>query len=77
MALNETEYILSEITNITPSILNGGLAPIINIIKTAGIIFIIYVIIMIIQSILKIKDRKRLRRIEEKLDILLKKQKKK
>jgi len=73
MAINETTYVISEITNITPNLITDGIFPIINILRTAGIVFIAYIIIMIIQSILRIKDRKRLRRIEEKIDILMKK----
>lgn len=77
MAINETEIGITEIAQAIYPLISGNIAPILNIFKAAGIILIIYFVILIIQSILKLKDRKRLKRIEEKLDILLKMNEKK
>lgn len=45
--------------------------PLLGILQTAGIVLIVYWIFLIFRSILNIKDRKRLKRVEAKLDILL------
>lgn len=77
MVVNETSISLSEIMKlILPSMLEK-FSPIFNVLKIAGIVFIVYIAILIIQAFLRIKDRRRLKRIEEKLDILLKETKKK
>lgn len=75
MVINETSTSLSEIMQlILPSMLEK-FTPMFNVFKIAGIVFIIYIVILIAQAFLRMKDRRRLKRIEEKLDILLKKKK--
>lgn len=58
------------ISAISPE-LASKLAPLMMIIKAVGIAFVIYVIYLLVSWLMKWKDRKRLKRIEEKLDILL------
>jgi threonine/homoserine/homoserine lactone efflux protein len=73
MVINETSTSISEIIQlILPSMLEK-FSPMFNVLKIAGIVFIVYIAILIIQAFLRMKDRRRLKRIEEKLDILLKK----
>lgn len=76
MVVNETSASISELMQlILPSMLEK-FTPMFNVFKIAGIVFIVYIIILIIQAFLRMKDRRRLKRIEEKLDILLKQKKK-
>jgi len=77
MTINETGVAISEVAKTIYPLISGNVNPLINLFKAAGIIIIIYFVILIIQSILKMKDRRRLKRIEEKLDILLKMHEKK
>lgn len=75
MVVNETSIGLTEIIQAISTLLPGKISMLINIFKAAGIVIIIYFLVLILQAFLRMKDRKRLKRIEEKLDILLKKKK--
>lgn len=77
MVLNETFAGILNLTEIASTFLPGSLSPLVNIFKAVGIIFIIYIIFLIFRTIARFQDRKRLKRIEEKLDILLANQTKK
>ena len=72
MVINETGITITDVARAIYPLVSGDITPLVNIFKAAGIIIIIYILFLIIQSILKLKDRRRLKRIEEKLDILLK-----
>lgn len=77
MVLNETANIsITEVARAVSPLVTGNLLPLINLLKAAGIIFIIYLIILVFQMFTRFQDRRRLKRIEEKLDILLKKENK-
>ncbi|MEI7718571.1 MAG: hypothetical protein WCI72_01785 [archaeon] len=76
MVLNETANMtIIEIARAVSPLVSGNLLPLMNILKAAGIIFIIYLIILTTQIISRFNDKRRLKRIEEKLDLLLKKRK--
>lgn len=76
--MNETiNLTVTEIARAIAPLVQGNLLPLINVLKAAGILFIIYLIILTWQIINRIIDRKRFKRIEEKLDLLLKKENKK
>ena len=77
MAISETAVNLTEVTKAIYPLISGNIAPLINLAKAAGIVFIIYILFLIYQSFMRIKDRRRLKRIEEKLDILISKTNKK
>ncbi len=78
MVLNETANLsITEFARTVSPLISGNLLPLINILKAAGIIFIIYLVLLLVQFITKFQDRKRLKRIEQKLDLLLEKNKKK
>lgn len=72
MVVNETSVGISEIMQAISTLLPGKVSLLINIFKAAGVVIIVYFAVLIIQVFLRMKDRKRLKRIEEKLDILLK-----
>jgi len=76
MVLNETVNLTAiEVAKAISPLITGNLLPFINILKAAGIIFIIYIILLFFQMFTRFQDRRRLKRIEEKLDLLLKKRK--
>jgi hypothetical protein len=76
MVLNETANLTTiEMVKTISPLISGNLLPLMNILKAAGIVFIIYLILLIWQMFTKFRDGRRLKRIEEKLDILLKKKK--
>jgi hypothetical protein len=78
MVLNETANLTAiEIVKTISPLVSGNLLPLMNILKAAGIIFIIYLILLVIQLITRFRDSRRLKRIENKLDILLEKDTKK
>lgn len=78
MVLNETANLtISEIARTVSPLITGNLLPLMNVLKAAGIIFIIYLVMLFIQMLSRFQDRRRLKRIEEKLDLLLEKNKKK
>jgi len=78
MVLNETTNLtITEIAKIIAPLTTGNLLPLMNLLKAAGIIFIIYLIILTIQLFSRFRDSRRLKRIEQKLDILLEKKKRK
>ena len=49
------------------------LAPLISILKALGIVFIGYLIFLIVNGIIRWKDSRRLKRVEEKVDSIQKK----
>lgn len=74
MVLNETANLTAiEIVKTISPLVSGNLLPLMNILKAAGIIFIIYLILLVIQLATRFRDSRRLKRIEEKLDLLLEK----
>lgn len=77
MVVNETSIGLTELAQAISHLLPGNISILINIFKAAGIVIIIYFAVLILQAFLRLKDRRRLKRIEEKLDILLKQRKRK
>lgn len=78
MVLNETVNLTAiEIARTISPIVSGNLLPLMNILKAAGIVFIIYLILLMWQMFSRFQDRRRLKRIEEKVDLLLEKQIKK
>jgi hypothetical protein len=78
MVLNETATLASvDIVKTISPLISGNLLPLMNLLKAAGIIFVIYLILLGIQLVTRIKDIRRLKRIEQKLDILLEKNSKK
>lgn len=77
MVLNETTNLTAiEVAKAISPLITGNLLPFMNILKAAGIIFIIYLVILTTQIISRFNDKRRLKRIEEKLDLLLEKNKK-
>lgn len=77
MVLNETANItITEIARTVSPLITGNLLPLMNILKAAGIVFIVYLILLVIQLITRHNDRNRMKRIEAKLDLLLGKKKK-
>lgn len=77
MVLNETVNLsLVEIAKTISPLVTGNLLSLMNIIKAAGIIFIIYLILLTWQMFTRFQDRRRLKRIEEKINLLLEKKKK-
>jgi hypothetical protein len=78
MVLNETaNFTAIEVAKAISPLITGNLLPFINILKAAGIIFVIYLILLFFQMFTRFQDRRRLKRIEEKLDLLLEKKKRK
>jgi len=74
MVLNETLNMSAvEIAKTISPLVSGNLLPLMNILKAAGIIFIIYLILLVIQLATRFRDSRRLKRIESKLDLLLEK----
>ncbi|MGC9309708.1 MAG: hypothetical protein ACP5D2_03380 [Candidatus Nanoarchaeia archaeon] len=65
--------ISNEVINALPVFISEQLTFITNLLKALGVAFILYIIYMIIRGILRWKDRKRLIRVEEKIDNLEKK----
>lgn len=45
--------------------------PLLGILQTAGIVLIVYWIFLIVRGVLNMKDRRRLKRVEAKLDLVL------
>lgn len=73
---NSTQSILAEvIKQVTPMILDK-IQPLMGIFKAVGVLIIIYLLFLIYRSFVRIQDHRRLKRIEEKVDMLLTKQKK-
>lgn len=78
MVINETVNLTAiEIVKTISPIVSGNLLPLMNILKAAGIIFIAYLLLLIWQMITRFQDRRRLKRIEQKLDMLIEKSSKK
>ena len=72
MVLNETTNLTAtEIAKAISPLITGNLLVLMTILKAAGIVFIIYLILLGWQLVNRFKDHKRLKRIEEKLDLLL------
>lgn len=46
-------------------------APLFGVLKAAGIVFIVYIIFLIVKGFLAMRDHRRLKRVEIKLDALL------
>lgn len=77
MVLNETANLtIIEVAKTISPLITGNILPLMNILKAAGIIFIIYLILLSWQIFSRFQDRRRLKRIEAKLDLLLEKKKK-
>lgn len=66
-----SELVLNGLSSLSPELV-ARLEPLISIFKTAGILFIIYILYAITAGVLKFRDSFRLKRIEEKLDRVLK-----
>ena len=64
--VNET-LIVSQLWDKILPVLMDKAGPLINIFKAVGIVLLIYIIYLIIKGIVKWKDRRRLKRIEEKV----------
>ena len=78
MVLNETANMtIIEIAKAVSPLVSGNLLPLMNILKAAGIIFVIYLVILAIQLVSRFNDSRRLKRIEQKLDLLLEKRRRK
>ena len=76
MAVTNSSGILNNtIGEIFPFLLDR-FAPLVRILQIAGIVFILWLLFSISQLFLKFRDSKRLKRIEDKLDALLQKSKK-
>jgi uncharacterized membrane protein len=52
-------------------ILLDKIAPLFGVLKAIGIAVIVYIVFLIVKSILAMRDHRRLKRVEEKLDLLL------
>ena len=69
-SLNSSEIVSSFWSQGFPVLLDKA-APLISVLQAVGIILIVYWIFLIVRGINRFKDHRRLKRIEEKLDILL------
>jgi low affinity Fe/Cu permease len=68
MVFNES---LSEISSNIYPLIADKISPLINIFQFVGIAAIVYLIILIIRGIINIKNARRIKRIEEKLDFII------
>jgi len=66
-SLNNSEMLEGVLENLFPALMEK-LGPLLTILKAVGIIFLVYVVYLIVRGFFRWKDRKRLRRIEEKID---------
>jgi hypothetical protein len=69
---NASDALNTTIGKFAPFLLSP-LSPVISLLKIAGVVFIVYLFFNILQFILKFKDSKRIKRMEEKIDLLLEK----
>ncbi len=66
VAINASEAISGVIDSIVPALIEKA-GPLITIFKAVGIVLIIYIIYLLYRAITKMKDRRRLKRIEKKV----------
>ena len=52
-------------------VLLDKISPLFGILKAVGVVFIVYLLFLIVRSIRAMRDHQRLKRVEEKLDLLL------
>lgn len=72
-AVNSTEFLLEVATEAVTTTINS--VPYMwEILKTAGILFIAYVLFLFIKGLLTFKTNRRIKRMEFKIDLLLKKE---
>jgi hypothetical protein len=75
MALNESVNVSSEVINtVTSSLfpyLLDKLQPLMGIFKAIGIALLVWLIFMIVRSVMRIKNYRRMARMEDKLDQIL------
>jgi hypothetical protein len=64
------DIILNNLHELPPQIIEP-LSPLINIFKTLGIIAIIYFVYSILSGLFKLRDTRRMKRLEQKIDFLL------
>jgi len=73
VALNQSEVINNTaeylIDSIVPAVMDR-FSPLLTILKAVGIIFIFYIIYMIARGVIRWKDHKRIKKIEEKVDLI-------
>lgn len=69
-SVNSSELITSFWKEGFPVLIDKA-GPLIGILQTAGIVLIIYWIFLIVRGVLNMKDRRRLKRVEAKLDLIL------
>jgi low affinity Fe/Cu permease len=74
MVVNDSLSIGSVLEGIYPLVLDK-LSPLIGIFRVVGIAAIVYLMILIVRGIINIKNARRIKRIEEKLDLLIASQK--
>lgn len=74
MVLNES-LSLKELSSAVYPLIADKLSPLVDIFRIVGIAAIVYLIILITRGIINIKNARRIKRIEEKLDLLIASQK--
>ncbi len=72
--LSNSDLVSIALKEISPLFIEH-LAPLVNILKAVGVAFFVYLLFLIYRSYVRIQDHKRLKRIEEKLDLVLKNKK--
>ena len=73
--MNSSQILNATLVQIFPFLANR-LSFVVKILQVVGVVFVLWLIFSVSQLFLKFRDSKRLRRIEEKLDLLLKSSKK-
>ncbi len=68
--MNSFQILNTTLANYFPSFLDS-FAPFVRILQFLGIVFTLWLLFSILQLFMKFRDSRRLKRIEEKLDILL------
>ncbi len=66
MVVNSSEIVGGLIDDIVPALLERA-GPLIMIFKAVGIVLMVYIVYLIYRSIVRIKDRRRMKRIEKKV----------
>ena len=67
---NSSDLLSSFWTQGFPVLLDKA-APLFGVLKAAGIVFILYIIFLMVKSFLAMRDHRRLKRVETKLDALI------